>query len=220
MANLATFTLQVREFFKPFYENKDAAHGLDHVDGVAMTACNIIDSLSDYNEYRPAIIAAYAHDIFCENREHHHDLSARWVRENAEILHNLFEMEVSDIEDIANACREHRASYTDKYSSVLSQVISAADRGYPDLEQMTRRSLKFHSQSSFDVAVRAVHHHIPDKYGADGYARYPAIYGQFYRDALVQLHTDIENKFTEEYVRKIARTMRNDEPQDIKYYSN
>ena len=81
---------------------------------------------------------------------------------------------------MARACYEHRASYTGKYSNELAELMSAADRGAPDVDGLLKRSIL----SGINTTVAASIKHVKQKYGLGGYARFNSVYSMYYGDAL------------------------------------
>lgn len=118
-------------------------------------------------------IAVY-HDLGLEiNREEHHIYSGKILRKDIS-LRKWFSEE--EIEIMALACEEHRASYKGVLSSKYSYVISDADR-YNSPKRMIERSYrftrnKFKDKSNKEV-FNKVYNHLIDKYGRySGYGTY------------------------------------------------
>jgi hypothetical protein len=80
---------------------------------------------------------------------------------------------------VAHAVLEHRGSFNGEFYSPLSEIISSADRGLPDLDFIVIRSMKFNNKNAKDV-----YDHIKDKYGTKGYAKYPNVYQKIFGDEL------------------------------------
>ena len=178
----------IREFFKGFYDKNDVAHQIDHADKVCDLAIEINESLEHPYKNQVVMIAAYAHDMYStvEFRKIHHELAAHYVRcSNDEIIGLLSPI---DRIKVADAVAQHRGSYTGELSSKLSEVISAADRGIPDLEEMIERSLKYNNGN-----LEKVHEHMKDKFGSKGYAKYPELYEEYFGEVLNTMRKQIDS---------------------------
>ena len=176
------FKKEVRDFYKPFYANGDAAHLIDHADSV----CNL--ALKINREYSPklVILASYIHDIFnATNRKEHNTLAYRYVKDISDNF--LKDLNEEELELVAHAVLEHRASFKGKFFSKLSAIISSADRGLPDVEQTVIRSMRYNDANAQDV-----YEHMLDKYSTKGYAKYPTIYQEIFAKELEAFKTEID----------------------------
>ena len=93
------------------------------------------------------------------------------------------------IEDIANAIAHHRASYEGKRKSRLENLVAAADRDVfvdGNIDDYILRSYRYGLEHGMtpEEAVDNTLHHMPDKYGTNGYAyaNVPKIYMDTYGD--------------------------------------
>ncbi|RLA81361.1 MAG: hypothetical protein DRG78_09345 [Epsilonproteobacteria bacterium] len=177
---------EVRECYITFYETNDAAHQIDHADMVCDLMLEMKKSLklniADYLIY----MAAYMHDMYSDlaGRKTHHQLAGTYILNTRDkCLDKLSNM---DKVCVASAVMEHRGSYTGEFSYQLSELISSADRGYPDLELMIDRSLKYNKGNMNDVII-----HIKDKFGEGGYAIYPDMYEKHFGEVLEKMRLDI-----------------------------
>jgi len=168
------FKEEVRKFYRSYYEYGDAAHLIDHADSV----CDLALHINKYCDERLVILASYMHDMFnATNRPKHDELAYAYVlKAEDEFLQELSEKE---LQEVAYAVLEHRASFKGEFYSSLSAVISSADRGLPDLEFIVIRSMKFNNGNAEDVYA-----HVSSKYGSKGYAKYPEIYQEIFKDEL------------------------------------
>jgi hypothetical protein len=128
-------------------------------------------------------LAAIWHDVATEiDRTNHHliggELFAKAARKHAP------DLPVYLVEAVVKAIEEHRASYKGAFSSIYSEVLSAADRGKPDINGMIHRSWSYSNrpdksdmETATDVAT-----HLKEKYGLFGYARYPDLYLKVYKN--------------------------------------
>ena len=149
----------------PRHEAYDAAHRPDHIRRVIARSMALQPSPITY-------AAAAMHDIgICEGREVHHLASGRIIRED-ETLRRWFSEE--EIETIAQAAEDHRASATTRPRSPLGCILSEADR---DIEPDTivRRTVEY-GLSHYPTLDREGHwqrtlEHLHEKYAEGGYIK-------------------------------------------------
>ena len=72
-------------------------------------------------------------------------------------------------------------TFKGRFYSPLSEIVSAADRGVPDLDFIVIRSMKFNGGNA-----QKVYAHISRKYGTNGYAKYPEIYQKIFSEELAK----------------------------------
>lgn len=211
----------MRDWLKPIYEHNDIAHQIDHIDTVVNNVIDICQRIPvEPAEMTCAIIAAYYHDICCQDsREFHHSLAAitvhrEWFhlvallpkRLHASYLHNYDYCKL-----IANACFEHRASFKGLYTSVVSEIVACADRGRPVTDAtLYRRSYLYgrcNAALNHDDACKYAIEHIRDKYGNKGYVKYPELYMTLYADELAEQRAWVE-RATMKDIAEVAETWR------------
>lgn len=180
-------TKRVREH----YLKNDLAHRLDHAHQVMRDAVEIAHLVTAQHLIPKLIVAAYYHDIHRANAENHHILAYDEVFSDKQFIIRVGGAETDeDIHDIALACMEHRGSWDGEYSGILSEIISAADRGSPEkitLNDRMRRSYLYARDSLGMSHLSAQLHagrHIKDKFGTNGNARYSQIYRTVYAKTL------------------------------------
>ena len=167
---IKTFRDEVREYYSTFYENGDEAHLIGHADDVCTLALKIN---KEYDE-KLVILASYLHDMFnAQNRPIHNELAYAYVLKTKDKF--LKQLNKKELEEVAYAVLEHRASFKGEFFSELSALISSADRGLPDLEFIVIRSMKFNQGNADEV-----YKHISSKYGTNGYANYPIVYQKIF----------------------------------------
>ena len=116
-------------------------------------------------------IAAY-HDLgLSEGRATHHTASARIVRED-ERLRQFFTQE--QIETIADAVEDHRASNTREPRTIYGKIIAEADR-IIDADTIMTRTVQY-GLSHYPTLTKEEHieravTHIHEKYGHGGYLK-------------------------------------------------
>ena len=178
-----SFKQKVREFYKPFYANGDEAHLINHADDVCKLALEIN---REYSE-KLVILASYIHDIFnATDRKKHNFLAYGYVKSRADGF--LQELSDEELELIAHAVLEHRASFKGKFFSKLSAIISSADRGRPDVTQIVIRSMRYNNANAQDV-----YEHMINKYGSKGYAKYPDVYKEIFTKELEEFKQEVDN---------------------------
>ena len=98
---------------------------------------------------------------------------------------------------MSSAIKEHRASYKGEYSSLLSEVLAAADRGAPDLNSTIIRSSKYYLErepnSDLKTIAENVYKHLLEKFSRTGYMKYNAIYSSFYKKEINNMYVAIDN---------------------------
>ena len=116
------------------------------------------------------VIAAY-HDLgrLVDNETHNVE-SAKMLRAD-EFLKESFAAE--EIETMAEAVEDHRASLGREPRSIYGKIVSSADRN-PSVESMLERAYDYnkllHPDYSEDEIIEDVRVHIREKYAPDGYA--------------------------------------------------
>lgn len=154
----------------PRYQNFDKAHRTDHVLTVIKRSLQLA---THYNVNTDMVytIAAFHDTGLCEGREKHHTTSARIVRED-EFLKTLFTPE--EIETIADAVEDHRASSKQPPRSIYGKIVAEADR-LIDTETIVRRTVQY-GLAHYPAKSREEHFtrtlaHLREKYGRGGYLR-------------------------------------------------
>ena len=154
----------------PRYDNFDGAHRRDHVRSVIGQS----QELSRYYDVNPEILytAAAYHDLgLCEGREKHHLVSGRIIREDKTLL-NWFSVE--EIEVIAEAAEDHRASNETPPRSIYGKIIAESDR-LIDPETVIRRTVQYgfahYPQMNREQMWERTLTHLQKKYGYGGYLK-------------------------------------------------
>lgn len=160
----------IEDEIMPRYENFDKAHDRRH----AFTVMSQSLQLTKFYEVDVAMvytIAAY-HDLgLSEGRAMHHTASARIVRED-ERLRQFFTPE--QIETIADAVEDHRASNLHEPRTIYGKIIAEADRIIEPETIMTRTvqyGLSRYPTLTKDEHIERAVAHIKEKYGRGGYMR-------------------------------------------------
>ncbi len=180
---LLEFQREVRAFYEPFYKDGDLAHQIDHADSV----CDLALEMNKECNPKLIILAAYIHDIFnATDRKNHNQLAYNYVLEANDKF--LKELSKEELLQVAHAVLEHRASFQGEFYSKLSEIISSADRGAPDIKEVVIRSMHFNSANAQDV-----YNHLQDKYGSNGYANYPKSYQKHFSKELAEFQKRVDN---------------------------
>ena len=149
----------------PQHEHYDAAHQPNHIRRVIARSMMLKPSATTY-------AAAAMHDIgICEGREVHHLASGRIIRADRNLRQWFSEEE---IELIAQAAEDHRASATSKPRSPLGCIIAEADRDI-EPETIVRRTVEY-GLSHYPELDREGHwqrtlQHLHEKYAEGGYLK-------------------------------------------------
>jgi len=171
-------------FVEPYYNKNDLAHQLNHAKSVFERAI-MFNNYFNLNIPEDEIIAAaLMHDVqLYLGRDNHHEAGALFAINEA--YPGKTDMSLESQYRVTSAIREHRASYTGKYSSILSELISSADRDVPDensVKILMERCLKCRTgKNRIQDSIK----YLKDKYGTNGYARYPLIYESFYGEMIL-----------------------------------
>ena len=157
------------------YAGFDPAHREDHVLTVISQAMELLDRMpqQDVPVDRNILLAAAAcHDLGLVNgRDNHHLDSGKIIRADIRLCEWFSEEE---IEIIAQAAEDHRASGKSAPRSIYGMLVAEADRVI-DGETIIRRTIQFGLKHYPDLdpeghVERAVAH-LREKYGRGGYLK-------------------------------------------------
>ena len=173
----------VEEAVLPRYEGFDAAHRIDHARRVIARAMCLGERLKANGETNQTFLlspltfqliyaAAAMHDLgLAEGREEHHLASGRIIRSCSE-LHRWFDER--QVETIAQAAEDHRASAARAPRSMLGCIVAEADRDV-EPETIVRRTVEY-GLSHYPGLDREGHwrralEHLHEKYAEGGYIK-------------------------------------------------
>jgi uncharacterized protein len=165
----------IYEEIVPKYGAFDPAHREDHALTVIDQALELLETMPEGETpvSRDVLLAAAAcHDLGLVNgRENHHLDSGRMIRAD-ERLREWFSPE--EIETIAQAAEDHRASGASEPRSLYGKIVAEADRVI-DQNTIIRRTIQFGHKHYPDLnpeehIARAVSH-LKEKYGRGGYLK-------------------------------------------------
>lgn len=166
--------MSLREYIEqeilPRYENYDSAHRLDHIGAVIRRSADLAKGY-DVDEDMVYAIAAY-HDLgICEGRELHHLSSARMMREDGNLRQWFGE---EQIETMAQAVEDHRASAKRAPRSVYGRIVAEADREI-DADTIVRRTIEYglshYPEYDRQGQFNRFKEHINQKYARGGYIK-------------------------------------------------
>ena len=166
---------EIREFVEreivPRYDNFDAGHDRNHVQTVISQALSLAEYYPEVDRCMLLIAAAY-HDLGLINgREHHHTDSARIIRKDSR-LRQWFSDE--EINTIADAAEDHRASSDHEPRTIYGRIVAEADR-IIDSETIVRRALQYGMKHEPNLdresQYRRLMDHMREKYDYGGYLK-------------------------------------------------
>ena len=170
----------------PRYALFDAAHKEDHAHTVINQAMSLLEGMKKWlseqtdpsEEWLVSIdsnilkVAAACHDLGLINGRDRHHLDSGTIIRNDITLQKWFNAE--EIETIAQAAEDHRASGTAEPRSIYGKIVAEADRVI-EKETIIRRTIQF-GQKHYPTlnaeghTERAVSH-LKEKYGRGGYLK-------------------------------------------------
>lgn len=164
----------IYEEIVPRYAAFDPAHREDHALTVIDQSLKLrADAPSDITIDKEMLLTAAAcHDLGLINgRDRHHLDSGEMIRSDAR-LKEWFDPD--QIETIAQAAEDHRASGKKEPRSIYGRIVAEADR-IIDPETIIRRTVQF-GFSNYPELTREEHinravSHLKEKYGRGGYLR-------------------------------------------------
>ena len=154
----------------PRYDNFDAGHRRDHATAV-IDASMSLAACYDVSRDMVFAIAAFHDTGLCRGRALHHIHSAEIVRSDKR-LREWFTP--AEIETIAEAVCDHRASNTGEPRSIYGKIVAEADRIIiPDtiLRRTIQYGLSNYPTLSPAEQIARAEAHIIEKYGENGYLR-------------------------------------------------
>lgn len=183
MRNQALYTYLTEEIL-PRYTHFDAAHRLDHVIQVIEQSQYLAEVISQKSNYvnpdgsklvidpdMALTIAAYHDTGLCEGREIHHLVSGRIIREDAN-LRKWFSEE--QIEVMAQATEDHRASAKTEPRSIYGRIVAEADRAI-HAETVIRRTIQYglahYPELDKEQQFSRMMAHLQEKYAEGGYLK-------------------------------------------------
>ncbi len=174
----------IEQHILPRYEQHDAAHRMDHVQMVIAQSLTLAERISASPDYRDEdgnsllinmdmayAIAAYHDTGLCEGRETHHVASARIIREDKQLRRWFTEQQ---IELMADAAEDHRASAKSAPRTIYGRIVAEADRAIDPIT-IIRRTIQYglshYPQLDKNQHYTRMMEHMSEKYDVGGYLR-------------------------------------------------
>ena len=158
----------VEQYIIPRYDGFDKAHQRDHVLMVIQQSLELAEKLG-VDADMVYTIAAYHDTGLCEGREHHHEVSARIIRADQKLRQWFTE---GQINIMADAAEDHRASSGHEPRTVYGRIVAEADR-FIDADTIILRTIQY-GIDHYPELDREGHYqrmlsHLHEKYGRNGY---------------------------------------------------
>jgi uncharacterized protein len=176
----------IYEVILPKYADFDAAHKQDHALEVISQAMKLLDGMSAWIAGQDAVdeiwlaevdrevlkMAAACHDLGLVNGRDRHHLDSGEIIRNDSNLRKWFTAD--QIELIAQAAEDHRASGTTPPRTIYGMIVAEADRVI-DKDTIIRRTIQF-GQKHYPTLGPGGHiqravDHLKEKYGRGGYLK-------------------------------------------------
>lgn len=182
----ATLEKYIFEEVVPRYASFDAAHKEDHALTVIRQALELLDGRDSWAAAQADVepfwlapvdramllTAAACHDLGLVNGRERHHLDSGIIIRSDQRLREWFTEE--QIEVIAQAAEDHRASGKGAPRSIYGMLIAEADRVI-DQETIIRRTIQFGLKHYPDLCregqLQRAREHLVEKYGRGGYLR-------------------------------------------------
>lgn len=160
----------VEQEILPRYDHFDAAHQRNHADEVIERSLALAKHYEVNNDMVYAI-AAYHDTGLCQGRDMHHLVSGRIIREDTKLREWFDE---TQIETMAQAAEDHRASSGHEPRSIYGKIVAEADRLISP-EKVIRRTIQF-TQDHFpdydkEQQFQRFREHLMEKYSDTGYLK-------------------------------------------------
>ena len=167
---MITLQAYIESAILPRYKGFDPAHRTDHALQVIAESLKLAKHY-EVDERMVYTIAAY-HDIgLCEGRERHHLVSGRMLRSD-EHLREWFTEE--EIEVMAQAVEDHRASLDYAPRSIYGRIVAEADRLIEPMTVLLRTvqyGFSHYPELSKEQHYQRYCEHLQEKYAEGGYLK-------------------------------------------------
>ena len=154
----------------PHYDHFDAAHKHNHAEEVIARSLALAEHY-DVDKNMVYAIAAYHDTGLCEGRDTHHLVSGRIIREDQKLREWFDEIQ---IETMAQAAEDHRASSGHEPRSIYGKIVAEADRLILP-EKVIRRTIQFgldhYPELDKEGQFQRFRQHLLEKYSDTGYLR-------------------------------------------------
>lgn len=165
-----TIITYIEQEIIPRYEHFDTAHQRNHAEEVIERSLALAKHY-DVDEDMVYTIAAYHDTGLCDGRDTHHLVSGRIIREDKKLRDWFTE---DQIETMAQAAEDHRASSGHEPRSIYGKIVAEADRLISP-EKVIRRTIQF-TQDHFpdydkEQQFQRFREHLMEKYSDTGYLK-------------------------------------------------
>lgn len=205
-AMMREYKEEFKDLLEASYSTK--AHGMDHIEDVYKKAIYLNVKYNLNVPKDEILIVSLFHDIFQnKNRDKHHILAHDWIMSSMHPMITLNDKEKQ--KRMALAIKEHRASYTGTYSSVLSELIATADREAPNITNIVIRAYK-HQLDKYPTRphkemVADICKHLVEKFSSTGYSKYTYTYVLEHGEDLAMMYDIIDKIEAGKIVVNIAK---------------
>lgn len=158
----------------PLYDTNIAGHGREHIEFVIERSFELVREFDLDVDLNMVYVIAVFHDIgYKEDPDNHEEVSSRIFKED-EVMPKYFTAEQIDI--MADAIVDHRASLEYEARSVYGKLVSSADREI-SVHNMLKRSILFQAAKhkdenpSLEQVIDYSYKKLSSKYGKGGYAK-------------------------------------------------
>ena len=165
----------VSDVIVPLYKGFDSAHREDHALTVISQAMDLLDKMPEgfaEVDREMLLVSAACHDLGLVNGREKHHLDSGEIIRNDPKLREWFSEE--QIEIIAQAAEDHRASGKAAPRSIYGMMVAEADRVI-DGETIIRRTIQFginnYPELDRDGHIERAIAHLKEKYGRGGYLK-------------------------------------------------
>jgi hypothetical protein len=186
----------LKEEILPLYEKNDWAHQSWHIYEVIERSLRLAKNL-EVNKNMVYTIAIF-HDIACHQGRENHEINSSLFLKQDQNLKKWFTKE--EIETMAEAIVDHRASLEYHPRSIYGRIISSADR-FTTIKGILRStllySLEFYPEMSTEDMFERSYKYIEKKYGPKGYSKIylpSEAYNQFLKEVAYYLEHKQEFK--------------------------
>ena len=160
----------IKQDILPRYDHFDAAHQRNHAEEVIERSLALAEHY-DVDTNMVYAIAAYHDTGLCEGRDAHHLVSGRIIRQDQRLREWFDE---NQIETMAQAAEDHRASSGHEPRSIYGKIVAEADRLIKP-EKVIRRTIQFgldhHPELDKEGQYQRFREHLLEKYSDTGYLR-------------------------------------------------
>ena len=154
----------------PRYDHFDAAHQRNHAEEVIARSLALAEHYA-VDKDMVYTIAAYHDTGLCEGRDTHHLASGRIIREDTKLREWFTE---EQIETMAQAAEDHRASSGHEPRSIYGKIVAEADRLISP-EKVIRRTIQYgldhYPELDKEGQYQRFKTHLLEKYSDTGYLK-------------------------------------------------